>query len=98
MEHLCALTGRPLSSKSEPVTTVESLEVQVANLTISPGLLSAEVILRSVLRALTPHRSYKEITLTLAQQAVKVTTQISTLIEATKEAPQWPKHIAHLAE
>ncbi|KAF8809471.1 hypothetical protein BYT27DRAFT_7013562, partial [Phlegmacium glaucopus] len=65
--------------------------------TISPALLSAEAILQSVLRALALHCRYKEITLTLAQRAVKVTMQISTLIEAKKEAPQWPKHIAHLA-
>ncbi|KAF8798370.1 hypothetical protein BYT27DRAFT_7203460 [Phlegmacium glaucopus] len=97
MQHLCALTDRPLSSESELVTTTESLEVQLANLTISPGLVSPKAILRSLLRALTPHRSYKEITLALAQQAVKVTMQISTLIEATKEASQWPEHIAHLA-
>ncbi|KAF8802229.1 hypothetical protein BYT27DRAFT_6773071 [Phlegmacium glaucopus] len=96
MEHLRAprsLIDRPLS---ELVTTVESLEVQVA--TISPALLSAEAILQSILRAFTLHRRYKEITLALAQRAVKVTVQLSTLIEATKEAPQWPKHIAHPAE
>jgi hypothetical protein len=36
--------------------------------------------------------------LRLAQQAVNVTAQISTLIEATKDALQWPNHIAHLEE
>lgn len=77
---------------------VEDLEAQLANLTVSPGLLAAEAILRSILSSLTPHRSYKEITLTLAQRAVNVTVQITTLIEVTKEASQWPKHVVRLAE
>jgi hypothetical protein len=51
-----------------------------------------------MIRALTPHRQHKKMTLTLAQQAVNVTGQITTLIEATTEAPQWPRHIAHLEE
>jgi 4'-phosphopantetheinyl transferase EntD len=37
-------------------------------------------------------------TLRLAKQAVNATAQITTLIEGTKEAPQWPNHIAHLEE
>ena len=80
---------------------VEDLEVslaQLANIAVFPGLQGAEAILRSILSSLTPHRSYKDITLILAQRAVNVTVQISTLIEATKEAPQWFSHVVRLAE
>ena len=72
---------------------------RLANLSTCPGLRTAEALLQSIIWALTTHRHQKKKTrtLTLAQQTVTnvpVTAQITTLIGATKEAPQWPKHIA----
>ena len=94
-----------LPSSSSLITSTRPLQqsssefghVTIANIT-TPGLRTAEAILQSITSALTPHRQHKKMTLTLAQQAVNVTVQITTLIEATKEAPQWPKHIEHLEE
>ena len=85
-------------SQSSVTNLVRFLGPELTNFTTCPGLRNAEAIVQSIIWALTPHRQHKKITLTLAQQAVNVTAQITTLIEATKEAPQWPKHIAHLEE
>ena len=67
-------------------------QVQLTNDTISPRLAATKVLIQSILSSLSPHRSYKKKTASLAQQAVHVAVKISALIETTNELPQLVRH------
>ena len=68
------------------------VQVQLANDAISPRLAATKVLIQSILSSLSPHRSYKKKTASLAQQAVHVAVRISALIETTNDLPQLVRH------
>jgi len=56
--------------------------------TLCPRFHEGKLILQEIIQSLTPGRHCKQMTQALAEQAVEVTSQISSLVDGAEETPQ----------
>ncbi|KDR68326.1 hypothetical protein GALMADRAFT_1039253 [Galerina marginata CBS 339.88] len=83
-----------LTTSSEP--SIASWKVQLAVQELCPCLSTSRLILLSTARALAPYRRYEAVTLSIVEQAAKITGQVSRLVETVAQSSQIIDNIEQL--